>query len=159
MRIVLQSGYALTTEHPASHYQLGVLVDEGDGVYAPGDPLPVSDECKAAFGADARALLAGEFVRGQALSRLWSDEECDLMRRYLSQWANGLHLPPETELRQQQCDAAKRTCAGDTTQGVGRTFWRLVHAQVAQQLCKATNGRYDLHDYTGHDMSWIIRLV
>jgi hypothetical protein len=73
--------YTLTTDHPASSYGLGILVDDDDGVYAPNDPLLLQDEMLCAV--IGRPMLAGDIVaawRGEATA-----DERQLMRRYLSQ--------------------------------------------------------------------------
>lgn len=158
MEIRFDCGYTLTTDHPASHYGLGVLVDNGDGVYGPADLLPVAERCKEIFGADVRLLAAADIICMQATVRLWTDEEIALMQRYLSQMPkpNRRTLPDEMQLRRLQVLAERKTLYGDRPNGIMHADERLLHATLAVRLQTATTGRLHLHDYTGGDVSWQI---
>jgi len=136
----------LTTDHPASHYQLGVLCGP-DGDYTPSNPLPTSQDAIDVFG-DIAPLLAGEFVKSQAKSHIWTDVEIALMRRYLSQDPQGrFKLPENTKLREIQAKNYLAEVMGDVSQGVHECYWRLGRAKTAVALYNATDGQLTYDDY------------
>jgi len=148
MEIKFNTGHILTTEHPASHYQAGVLLDEKGSAFGPYDILPASKQCKALFNWELDGLEAGKFIICRAKEKIWSNAEIALMRRYLSQDPQQRYiLPDNIELR---CEQAKNHLAnvmGDTTQGVHKIYWRLGKATVAVAMYEATEGKYTVDDY------------
>lgn len=144
--------YTLTTDHPASHYGLGVLVSSGDGqqCYGPSDELPISQKAIDCFGAALCHYTAGEFVRGIAAKKIWSDDEIALMRKYLSQSPDEKYiLPDEITLREEQAVNCLNDVMGDCTQGVHRVYYALGEAQVTVKMYEATGGKYTVRFWGG----------
>jgi len=134
--------YTLTTDHPTSSYGLGVLINAKDGVYMPSNPLPVSPNGINVFG-DLPPMLAGEFVMHQATQKIYSLEEINLMRRYLSQDPQGRYaLPDDTDLYAAQAKNHLSLIVGDTSQGVHEVYWHEAKAIVSRMIYEASQGQY-----------------
>ena len=146
MEIKLTDKYTLSPDHPASSYGLGVLVGEDGTVYAPSQPLPLSKIAMGTFG-DNIEWLAGDCVKAAALSKIWTDDEVDLMRRYLFQDPKKRFiLPADIKLRQTQAEKYLDEIMGDVSQGVHKCYWDEGHAKVAVKIYEATNGRLVMID-------------
>ncbi|MDY6957665.1 MAG: hypothetical protein SVK08_00775 [Halobacteriota archaeon] len=87
MKINFGQGYTLTTEHPASHYGLGVLLDEKNNVYGPADRMIADTETTKLFDTfgDIQMPTAGEYILKRSIERIWPSAEIELMRRFVSQ--------------------------------------------------------------------------
>ena len=132
--------YMLTTEHPLSSYNLGILTGpEGD--YMPSDTLPISKETSQLFGFDLPPMPAGDFIVAWANKKIMSDAEIDLIRRYLSQDPQG-HFALPDNLRENQCKYQLDIEMGDTSQGVHPCYWVLGNAKVSVMLYEITNGKF-----------------
>ena len=101
MEIKLNANYTLTTEHPASHYGAGVLVDTAGNAYGPVGRVPGSNDfAKKLFGAEIPPLEAGELVSSYARNNRISADELALIRRYLSQDPQGRFNLEDDEVEQ-----------------------------------------------------------
>jgi hypothetical protein len=143
--------WSLTTEHTASHYQLGVVTHNNSDVpYGPDNQLPKHPRAMAIFGPTIQNIdyTAGDLIWGWAQRRLWSTAELSLIRRFLSQSPNHARyaLPDDLELRQLQAQAEFKLLMGDTTQGVDKKYWLAGRERVAAMLVAATNGKIRIAD-------------
>jgi hypothetical protein len=151
MDLKITSRYTLTTDHPASHYGLGVLVDNEDGqkTYGPANDLPIDPKAQSYFGDDAH-YTAGDLVETAAKSKLWRDDEIVFIHKFLSQNPDKANiLPSDIDLRKEQSVVHLRDVMGDVSQGVHEVFWTLGYAQVAADMYTATNGKYSVRFSAG----------
>ena len=135
--------HTLTTEHPASHYQSGVLLDNNGGCYHPDNLIPIHPNAKKIFGDIQPTLTAGEIVKEYALNNLLSNDELAFIRRYLSQSAiKSYDLPDNLALYESQIKHEINNIMGDTTQGVHPVYWQRGIAELSVKLFEATDGKY-----------------
>jgi hypothetical protein len=141
MEIKFENGYTLTTNHPASHYGLGVLLDYNDNPVGVNDHCPSNKNLENYFGLNA-TLTGGELVVIQSTQKLYSLEESNFMRGYLAQSPNPYPMLEGVKLLQKQADAQLEIIMGDTTQGVAEPYWREGKAKIARMVYEITNGEY-----------------
>ena len=86
MEIKFANGMELTTEHPASHYGAGVLLDKDGSVYGPADLVAGSNDlAKKMFGVEIPLQTAGELMKSHARNNRLSPDALALIRRFVSQ--------------------------------------------------------------------------
>lgn len=137
------TNYTLTTDHPASSYQLGVLVDSGDGVYMPSNPLPTDPAVLNYFGDDLPSYLAGEFVRDQLKNHFYTLTQLALIRRYLMQDPQGrFKLPDDIDIYIAASENVLNDIMGDTSQGVHPVYYTEGKAKVAVMIYESSDGKY-----------------
>ena len=105
--------YTLTTEHPASHYGIPVLLGTNpEGPFGPADNI-VSQAYRDLFGEEYRS--AGEMVARNVSHNRVPADVIDAARRYCSQWPDGPQvdteriaeiLDAEAEIHQSGCVCA-----------------------------------------------------
>lgn len=84
--------WTLTTDHPASHYGIPVLVDESGKAYGPTDPVN-TPETDAVFG--NKIYTAGKMISQHANQK--DDLPSDVREKlalYCNQWPNGPQVLP-----------------------------------------------------------------
>jgi len=87
MNVKMNDWLEITTEHPASHYGAGVLIDNEGNVFGPCDIFPGSvPELTRLL--NATPLTAAQAVVRICKSREFSPDEISLISRFLSQNPN-----------------------------------------------------------------------
>lgn len=112
MKVQINERYEITTDHPASHYGAGVLVDNNGISYGTSDFIPTN--LKKMFCADIQ-VEAGYMVES-AIRNLtvasarteYTHAEVEQARAYLSQDPSGRFSLPPFEQLQREWERAKK---------------------------------------------------
>lgn len=88
MNFKIAENYNLTTEHPASHYNIPVVVDLEDRAYGPASLFPYPKKFKAIFG----KRTFDQFVWSWATEEERTEEEVKAASLFLGQWPEGLQI-------------------------------------------------------------------
>lgn len=145
MNVKLSDNITITTEHPASHYGLGVCLIDGQA-YGPSENFPVSQEVVRVFG-DVEPFSAAQIVVMRCYDRIMTDPEISQVRRWLSQHPEPSReelLPPDLEVRQRQIKSEYKNEVGDDSQGIAPCYYQQAYANVAVKLYQATGGKMSL---------------
>ena len=94
MKIKLQHGHTIISEHPASHYGAGVLLIEDEiGAFGPGDIYPRNKEFAELLNV---RNTCGDIIASQILNQILKNEPPQLSKNELAQVLKWLSQDPNT---------------------------------------------------------------